>query len=83
VARVQESHKGHEIVIEEPAGGGGQRRALAQAAQEGPRLSIDGRPVKVLQHPDGTYYSEGVLYAKYDSLLELAQAEIDIHLPEE
>ena len=82
MARVQESHKGHEIVIEEPAGGG-QRRALAQAAQEGPRLSIDGRPVKVLQHPDGTYYSEGVLYAKYDSLLELAQAEIDIHLPEE
>ena len=82
MARVQESHKGHDIVIEEPEGGG-QRRVLAQAAQEGPRLSIDGRPVKVLQHPDGTYYSEGVLYAKYDSLLELAQAEIDIHLPEE
>jgi hypothetical protein len=82
VARVQESHKGHDIVIEEPAGGG-ERRALAQAAQEEPLLSIDERPVKLIRHPDGTYSSEGVLYAKFDSLLELAQAEIDIHLPEE
>jgi hypothetical protein len=82
VARIEESHKGHDIVIEQPEGGEN-RRALAQTAQQEPRLSIDGRPVKVLQHPDGTYYSEGVLYAKYDSLLELAQAEIDIHLPEE
>jgi hypothetical protein len=61
VARVQESHKGHDIVIEEPAGGG-ERRALAQAAQEEPLLSIDERPVKVIRHPDGTYSSEGVLY---------------------
>jgi hypothetical protein len=82
VARVQESHKGHEIVIEQPEGGEN-RRALAQAAQEKPRLSIDGQPVKVLQHPDGTYYSEGVLYDRYDSLLELARASIDIHLPGE
>jgi hypothetical protein len=82
VARVQESHKGHDIVIEEPAGAG-ERRALAQAAQEESLLSIDERPVKVIRHPDGTYSSEGVLYAKFDSLLELAQAEIDIHLPEE
>ena len=82
MARVEESHKGHEIVIEQPEGGEN-RRALAQTAQQEPRLSIDGRPVKVLQHPDGTYYSEGVLYDRYDSLLELAQAEIDIHLPEE
>jgi hypothetical protein len=82
VARVQESHKGHDIVIEEPAGGG-ERRVLAQAAQEEPLLSIDERPVKLIRHPDGTYSSEGVLYAKFDSLLELAQAEIDIHLPEE
>jgi hypothetical protein len=82
VARVEESHKGHDIVIEQPEGGEN-RRALAQAAHEEPRLSIDGQPVKVLQHPDGTYYSEGVLYARYDSLLELAQATIDIHMPEE
>jgi hypothetical protein len=82
VARIEESHKGHEIVIEQPQGGDN-RRALAQAAQEEPKLSIDGQPVKVLQHPDGTYYSEGVLYENFDSLLELAQAEIDIHLPEE
>jgi hypothetical protein len=82
VARVEESHKGHEIVIEEPQGGG-DRRALAQAAQEGPRLSIDGRPVKVIEHPDGTYSSDGVFYAKYDSLSELARANIDVHLPEE
>jgi hypothetical protein len=82
VARVQESHKGHEIVIEQPEGADN-RQELAQAAQEEPRLSIDGQQVKVLQHPDGTYYSEGVLYDRYDSLLELARAEIDIHLPEE
>ena len=79
MARVEESHKGHDIVIEEPAG---ERRALAQAVQE-PRLSIDGRPVKVIRHPDGTYSSEGVFYAKYRSLSELARASIDIHLPEE
>jgi hypothetical protein len=82
VARVEESHKGHEIVIEQPEGRDN-RQALAQAAKQEPRLSIDGQPVRVLQHPDGTYYSEGVLYDRYDSLLELAQAEIDIHLPEE
>ena len=81
MARVEESHKGHDIVIEEPAGEG-DRRALAQATQEEPRLSIDGRPVKVIEHPDGTYSSEGVFYAKYDSLLELARANIDIHMPE-
>jgi hypothetical protein len=83
VARVQESHKGHDIVIEEPEAPQGARRALAQAAQEGPRLSIDGRPVKVIEHPDGTYSSDGVFYAKYDSLSELARANIDVHLPEE
>jgi len=82
VARVEESHNGHEIVIEQPERGDN-RRELAQAAQEEPRLSIDGQPVKVLQHPDGTYFSEGILYDRYDSLLELARAEIDIHLPEE
>ena len=87
MARVEESHKGHTIVIEEPEGGG-ERRALEVEAQEEPRLVtdrlfIDERPVKVIEHPDGTYSSEGVLYAKYPSLLELAQAEIDIHLPEE
>ena len=81
MARVEESHKGHTIVIEEPEGGG-ERRALTQAAQEQTRLSIDGQPVKVFQHPDGTYYSEGVLYGRYDSPLELARASIDIHLPE-
>jgi hypothetical protein len=58
VARVQESHKGHEIVIEEPAGS--ERRALEVEAQEQPtlvtdRLFIDERPVKVIEHPDGTY----------------------------
>ena len=86
MARIEESHKGHTIVIEEPEGGG-ERRALAQAAQEQPRLFtdrliIDERPVKVIEHPDGTYSSEGVLYAKYPSLLELARASIDIHMPE-
>jgi Tyrosinase co-factor MelC1 len=84
VARVEESHKGHDIVIEEPEGarGGGERRALAQAAQEEPRLSIDGRPVRVIQNPDGTYSSVGVFYTSYPSLSELARASIDIHLPE-
>ena len=86
MARVQESHKGHEIVIEEPEGVG-DRRALEVEAQEEPRLVtdrlfIDERPVKVIEHPDGTYSSEGVLYAKYPSLLELARASIDIHMPE-
>jgi len=81
VARVEESHKGHDIVIEEPEGGG-ERRALAQAAQEKPRLSIDGRPVTVIQNPDGTYSSEGVFYNKYDSPSELARASIDTFLPE-
>jgi hypothetical protein len=79
VARVQESHKGHDIVIEEPARERG--AALARAAQE-PRLSIDGRPVKVIRRSDGTYSSEGVFYAKYASLSELARASIDMHLPE-
>jgi hypothetical protein len=83
VARVQESHKGHDIVIEEPAGGGGgERRALAQAAQEGPRLSIDGQPVKVIRNSDGTYSSEGVFYTSYPTLLDLARASIDILRPE-
>jgi hypothetical protein len=82
VARVQESHKGHDIVIEEPAGGGGERRASAQAAQEGPRLSIDGRPVKVIRNSDGTYSSEGVFYTSYPTLLDLARASIDILRPE-
>ena len=81
MARVEESHKGHEIVIEQPEGGDN-RRALAQAAQQEPRLSIDGRPLKVIEHPDGTYSSDGVFYAKYDSLSELARANIDIHMPE-
>ena len=81
MARVQESHKGHEILIDQPEGGDN-RRALAQAAQQEPRLSIDGRPLKVIEHPDGTYSSDGVFYAKYDSLLELARANIDIHMPE-
>jgi Tyrosinase co-factor MelC1 len=81
VARVQESHKGHDIVIEEPAGGG-ERRALAQAAQEGPRLSIDGRQVKVIRNSDGTYSSEGVFYTSYPTLLDLARASIDILRPE-
>ena len=80
MARIQESHKGHEIVIEEPARE--PRAALAQAAQEMPRLSIDGRPVNVIRNRDGTYSSEGVYYAKYPSPLELARASIDIHLPE-
>jgi hypothetical protein len=79
VARVQESHKGHDIVIEEPARE--RRAALARAAQE-PRLSIDGRPVKVIRRSDGTYSSEGVFYAKYASLSDLARASIDMHLPE-
>ena len=83
MARVQESHKGHDIVIEEPAGGGGgERRALAQAAQAGPRLSIDGRPVKVIRNSDGTYSSEGVFYTSYPTLLDLARASIDILQPE-
>jgi hypothetical protein len=79
VARVQESHKGHDIVIEEP--GGERRRLLEEGAQE-PRLFIDGRPVNVIRHPDGTYSSEGVFYTKYASLSELARASIDIHMPE-
>jgi len=81
VARVEESHKGHTIVIEEPEGGG-ERRALTQAAQEQTRLSIDGRPVTVIQNPDGTYSSEGVFYTRYASLSELARASIDRYLPE-
>jgi hypothetical protein len=77
VARVEESHKGHDIVIEEPEGG-----ADRQVLEEEPRLSIDGQPIKVFQHPDGTYSSESIYYDKYDSLLELARASIDTFLPE-
>jgi hypothetical protein len=128
VARVQESHKGHDIVIEEPTvgaeprvleeeaqeeqprlpqerrvleeeaqeeqprlpqefrlfipAGGGERRASEVEAQEEPLLSIDGRPVKVIRNSDGTYSSEGVFYTSYPTLLDLARASIDIHLPE-
>jgi hypothetical protein len=78
VARVQESYKGHTIVIEEP---GGERGVLEEEAQE-PRVSIGEQPVNVIRNSDGTYSSEGVFYAKYTSLLELAQASIDAHLPE-
>ena len=77
MARVQESHKGHDIVIEEP---GGPRRALEEELKE-PRLFIDGRPVNVIRNPDGTYSSEGVFYTTYASLSELARASIDTHLP--
>jgi hypothetical protein len=80
VARVEESHKGHTIVIEEPEGGG-ERRALEEEAQE-PRVSIDEQPVNVIRNSDGTYSSDGLFYAKYTSLLELAQASVDAHLPE-
>jgi len=118
VARVQVSHKGHEIVIEEPAGGAGERRVLEEEAQEEeprlpqefrlfipaggagerrvleeeaqqepplaqePRLFIDERPVKVIRNSDGTYSSEGVFYTSYPTLVDLARASIDIHLPE-
>jgi hypothetical protein len=81
VARIEESHKGHDIVIEEPEGGG-DRRALEVEAQQEPLISIDGQPIKVFQHPDGTYSSESIYYDKYDSLLELARASIDTFLPE-
>jgi Tyrosinase co-factor MelC1 len=79
VARVQESHKGHNIVIEQP---GGERPVLEEEVQK-PRLFIDERPIKVIRHPDGTFSSAGVFYAKYPSLLDLARASIDSHLPEE
>ena len=79
MARVQESYKGHDIVIEEPAGG--ERGVLEEEALE-PRVSIGEQPVNVIRNSDGTYSSEGVFYAKYTSLLELARASIDAHLPE-
>ena len=79
MARIQESHKGHDIVIEEP---GGERLALEEEVQK-PRLFIDERPINVIRSSDGTYSSEGVFSAKYPSLLDLARASIDIHLPEE
>ena len=88
MARVQVSHKGHEIVIEEPAGGAGERRVLEEEAQQEPplaqepRLFIDERPVKVIRNSDGTYSSEGVFYTSYPTLVDLARASIDIHLPE-
>jgi hypothetical protein len=80
VARVEETHKGHDIVIEEPEGG--DRRALEEEAQEEPRLFIDGRPVKVIRRSDGTFSSEGVFYTSYPTLLDLARASIDILRPE-
>ena len=81
MASAEESYKGHDIVIEEPEGGG-DRRALEEEAQQEPLISIDGRPIKVFQHPDGTYSSESIYYDKYNSLLELARASIDTFLPE-
>jgi Tyrosinase co-factor MelC1 len=81
VTRVEESHKGHTIVIEEPEGGG-ERQAFEEEAQEEPRVTIDEQPVNVIRNSDGTYSSEGLFYAKYTSLLELARASIDAHLPE-
>ena len=78
--RVQESYKGHDIVIEEPAGG--ERGVLEEEAQEEPRVTIGEQPVNVIRNSDGTYSSEGVFYDKYTSLLELARANIDAHLPE-
>jgi hypothetical protein len=80
VARVEETHEGHDIVIEEPEGG--DRRALEEEAQEEPRLFIDGRPVKVIRRSDGTFSSEGVFYTSYPTLLDLARASIDILRPE-
>ena len=84
MARVQESHKGHDIVIEEPTVGA-ERRVLEEEAQveepplaQGPRLFIDERPVKVIRNSDGTYSSEGVFYTSYPTLLDLARASIDM-----
>ena len=85
MARVQESHKGHTIVIEDP---GGERGVLEEEAQQEPpraqepRLFIDERPVKVIRNSDGTYSSEGVFYTSYPTLLDLARASIDILRPE-
>jgi hypothetical protein len=68
--------------------GGGEHRVLEEEAQEEPRLPqesrlfIDERPVKVIRNSDGTYSSEGVFYTSYPTLLDLARASIDIHLPE-
>ena len=68
---------------------GGERRVLEEEArEEQPRLAqvarlfIDGRPVKVIRNSDGTYSSEGVFYNSYSTLVDLARASIDIHLPE-
>lgn len=80
MARIQESHKGHDIVIEEPEG---ERRGVLEEGAQVPRLFIDERPINVIRHSDGTFSSEGVFYAKYPSLVDLARASIDIHLPEE
>ena len=84
MARVQESHKGHEIVIEEPTVGGERRVLEEEAQEEQPRLAqvarlfIDGRPVKVIRNSDGTYSSEDVFYTSYPTLLDLARASIDM-----
>jgi len=80
VARVHESHKGHDIVIEEPEEE--RRGVLEEGAPQVPRLFIDEQPVKVIRNSDGTFSSEGVFYAKYPSLLDLARTSIDGHLPE-
>jgi hypothetical protein len=61
---------------------GGERGALEVEAQEEPRVTIDEQTVNVIRNSDGTYSSEGLFYAKYTSLLELARASIDAHLPE-
>jgi hypothetical protein len=87
--RVEESHKGHEIIIEEPdlTDHAGEprlfsgRRRLNQVNE--PRVYIDGRPMTIIKRADGTYSSEGVFYQSYPSLSELAKASIDAHLSDE
>lgn len=76
MARIQESYKGRNIVIQEP------EQKPTEEIQE-PRLNIDGQPVRVIHNSDGTYSSEVLFYTKYASLLELARAGIDSLPPKE
>jgi hypothetical protein len=87
MARVKETHKGHDIIIDEPNPKDDAHQLLVDGRRadevKEPRVYIDGRPMNIIKHPDGTYSSEGIFYKSYPSLSELARASIDAHLSDE
>ncbi|MEU4176641.1 tyrosinase family oxidase copper chaperone [Streptomyces sp. NPDC026589] len=75
-----ETYRGREIrataTVVVPAGATDDDR-VAIAAEPGPEIRIDGRPLHVMRRADGTYLSDVRHYESYPTLLEAARAAVD------